>query len=409
MTISISKQKILFIVFAVNALLYSLVYFFPLNNVGEPQIPQFLKLIYDVILVLFILLVGFTNKLNEVHVFAAIFLVIVLLLGFLHIPHTSIVDYLHYSVRNVFFYNLFLFLNLFHSVDTNKFSNFHEKLFKFILYLGLLFFALQKFGIKNPFGFNEWMWEKNRLITTWLNPNSLGFYMIFYLFYYYFKENRISVLLGLIVASIFMSGSLTAILGVVFFIGYLSIKFLKSKRLKPSYLVILTLLIPVFIYAIIELGAFDYILFKIDVLFIQKSTVYTSVSTRVQNIRDLIEYLSLDNIISILLGDFATDEYRRLDSQYLNIFYNYGLIGFLSYLFFQLAILKELIKYPSKFSKAFIAFSIWLYVVAFNLTAYLYRPNLVVFYSIMLVFVIDAGRRKALNKSSYLKKYNRNH
>lgn len=397
MRIPIPKQAILFIVFAVNALLYSLVYFYPLNDFGEPQIPKFLKLLYDIILVVFILSVGFRNKLNEVHIFALIFLAAVLVIGVLHIPHTSLVDYLHYSVRNLFFYNLFLFLNLTSYIEIKKFSAFHEKLFMFILYLGLLFFTLQKLGVRNPFGFHEWMWEKNRLITSWLNPNSLGFYMIFYLFYFYFRENKVSILLGLIAATIFLSGSLTAIIGVVFFIVYLSFKFLKSKKLKASYVVIISILTPVFIYLIITLGALDYILFKIDILFIQKSKVHTSVSTRVQNIEDLINYLSIDNIVSILFGDFNTNNYRRLDSQYLNVFYNYGLIGLMSYIFFQLAIIKELFKYPSLYSKAFIAFSIWLYFIAFNLTAYLYRPNLVIFYSIMLVFVIDIGRNKALN------------
>ncbi|PIB28701.1 hypothetical protein BFP77_08680 [Maribacter sp. 4U21] len=399
MTILISKQKILFIVFALNALLYSLVYFYPLNDFGEPQIPQFLKLLYDLILVFFIIIIGFKSKLNQIHIFASIFLITILVLGLIHISHTSIADYLHYSVRNIFFYNLFLFLNLTYNVDISKFTDFHERLFKFILYFGLLFFSFQKLGVTNPFGFHEWMWEKNRLIASWLNPNSLGFYLIFYLFYFYFKENKISIFLGLIVASIFLSGSLTAIIGVVFFVGYVSVKFLKSKKLKPSFLLLISVLSPIFIYMIIELGAFDYILFKIDVLFIQKSTVHTSVSTRVQNINDLIEYMSFDNIASILFGDFNSENYRRLDSQYLNIFYNYGLIGLVSYLFFQLAVLHELMKYPSQFSKAFIAFSLWLYLIAFNLTAYLYRPNLVIFYSIMLVFVIHIGKKRLITSS----------
>ena len=398
----ISKQRIFFIVFTVNALLYALVYFFPLNEFGEPQIPIFLKLIYDLILVFSIFLFGFKRKLNEVQIFGFIFLMVILLVGSFHIPHTSITDYLHYSVRNIFFYSLFLFVDFPSKINIVKFQVFHERLFKFILYFGLTLFILQKLGVRNPFGFHEWMWEKNRLITSWLNPNSLGFYLIFYLFYFYFKKNKVTVFLGLIAASIFLSGSLTAIIGTVFFIGYLGLKFLTSRKLKGSYVLIISIAVPIFVYLIISLGAFDYILFKIDILFVQKSKIHTSVSTRVNNIIDLINYFSIDNFISILMGDFDTSTYRRLDSQYLNIFYNYGLIGLLSYFCFQVSILIELIKNPSEYSKAFIAFSFWLYLIAFNLTAYLYRPNLVVFYFVMLVFTMSLGRhQKKLEKNKF--------
>lgn len=389
---ALKKQLIFLVVFAVNNLLYSLVYFYPLNNYGEPQIPTYFKLFFDVLILLIICLFGFKRRFNEVHFFGFIFLVTVLLIGFLHVPHTSITDYLHYSVRNIFFYSLFLFVDIYPKVDPQKFQRFHERLFKVILYFGIILFVFQKIGVPNPFGFNDWMWEKNRLISSWLNPNSFGFYLIFYLFYYYYKEKKVTFFLGLIVGGIFLTGSLTAILGVVFFIGYLLIKFLSQQKIKSSYLIIAALAFPVFVYLVISLGALDYIIFKIDVLFIQKSKIHTSVSTRVQNIYDLVHYFSINNIPSILIGDLETSEYRRLDSQYLNIFYNYGLIGLLSYLLFQMSILTYLLKNPSFYSKAFILFSIWLYIIAFNLTAYLYRPNLVVFYFIMLIFTMFLGR-----------------
>lgn len=397
MSPSISKQSIFFFVFTINALLYALVYFYPLNEFGEPQIPTYLKLIYDLILITSIFLFGFKRNLNEVQIFGIIFLLVILLIGTFHIPHTSITDYLHYTVRNIFFYSLFLFVDFPTKINLVKFQVFHERLFKFILYFGLALFILQKSGVSNPFGFHEWMWEKNRLITSWLNPNSLGFYLIFYLFYFYFKKNKVTLFLGLIAASIFLSGSLTAILGVIFFIGYLGLKFVMSRKLKASYALIILIAIPIFVYLIINLGALDYILFKIDILFVQKSKIHTSVSTRVKNIIDLINYFSMDNYASILVGDFNTSTYRRLDSQYLNIFYNYGLVGLLSYFCFQISILIQLIKNPSDYSKAFIAFSLWLYFIAFNLTAYLYRPNLVVFYYVMLVFTMSLGKHQKNN------------
>ena len=221
MRLSISKQTIFLIVFAINALLYGVVYFFPLNDFGEPQIPKILKIVYDLILISTVLLFGFKKKLNEVQIFGFAFLTIVLIIGIFHIPHTSITDYLHYTVRNVFFYSLFLFVDFFKNINFEKFQLFHEKLFKYILFFGLILFILQKLGIKNPFGFNGWwMWEKNRLISTWLNPNSLGFYLIFYLFHFYFKKNKVSVFLGLIAASIYLSGSLTAIVVLIFFIAF---------------------------------------------------------------------------------------------------------------------------------------------------------------------------------------------
>ena len=386
----LKKQHIFFFVFALNALLYSLVYFFPLSEYGEPQIPVVFKLIFDVFLLATLIPFGIKRNLDEVQISGLLFFLIVLFVGLIHIHHTSMKDYLHFSIRNICFYGLFLFVDFFLKINKKDFRRFHEGLFKLILFFGIILFLLQKAGVPNPFSFGEWMWERNRLIVSWLNPNSLGFYLIFYLFYYYSKHGKIVPYMGLIALSIFLTGSLTAIIGTVFFVLYLFVKFISSKTIKPTYVLAILVLTPVLVYAMVYFGVLDYILFKIDVLFVKKDKIYTSVSTRVQNINDLFEYFRIDNLPSILLGDFHTESYRRLDSQYLNIFYNYGLLGLGSYFIFLLAILFKVTRnINNEYSKTFIFFSLWLYLIAFNLTAYLYRSNVVVFYYVMLIFTLS--------------------
>ena len=177
----ISKISFFRFIFWVNALLYGLVYLYPFNESGEPQIPIYFKLIFDFLLVLFILFIGLKNKTDQVRFYLLVFLVSVVVIGALHIPHTSITDYLHFSIRNIVFYSIIFYLDIFKKNNINSFHVFHEKVFRVVLYFGVFLFILKLMKVPNPYGFHSWLWERNRLISTWLNPNSLGFYLFFYL------------------------------------------------------------------------------------------------------------------------------------------------------------------------------------------------------------------------------------
>ena len=140
----LKKQQFLFFVFATNALLYSLVYFFPVNNYGEPQIPIILKLIFDFFSLGLLVVFGLKRKMDDVRLTGLFFLIIIVLVGILHIPHTSIADYLHFTIRNICFYALLLFVDYYPKINKESFRRFHEGLFKFILIFGLILFTLQK-------------------------------------------------------------------------------------------------------------------------------------------------------------------------------------------------------------------------------------------------------------------------
>lgn len=387
------KQRYFFLIFALNIFLYGLVYFYPLNEFGEPQIPIYFKLVLDLFLVGVIFLFGFNKSFDLPQISYIVFLGAVLVFGLLHIYHTSPEDYLHYSIRNVFYYSLFFFINPFRQISLERFERFHQKVFNWVLYAGLLLFVLQIIGIPNPFGF-AWMWEKNRLITSLLNPNSLGFYLIFYLFFYYNKFKEVNLKILLIVLSIFLTGSITAILGVVLSAFILLLIYVSGKKFKKIYVLLFTVLVPILAYGAYYFGVFDYIWFKIDVLFIQKDKTYTSVSTRIQNLIDLYNYFTWDNIISIFFGDFNTTVFRRLDNQYLNIFYNYGLITLLIYLLSLIAIIYKILTWKTSYAKPFLFFNLWLFFIAFNLTAYLFRPNLVVFYFIIYQYIKQSDKNE---------------
>ena len=377
------------IIFSLNILIYGLVYFFPESNFGEPTIPSFLKLTLDLLFLFLFLIYGFKKQLSETQVLYFLFLTCVICVGFIHVFHIGFIEYMHYSIRNTVFYGFFIFLNIFPRINLEKFEKFHIRIFKIVLSFGLLLFLLKTLKLPNPFPFKYWMWEKNRLISTWLNPNSLGFYMMFYLIYYYNKNKRITFTSLLIVFTIFLSGSLTAILGVILFFTYLAFLFLFQKKIKIKYLIIGILLLPFILYLGSYFGVFEYVFFKIDVLFIQKSYIHTSVSTRTQNFYDLLNYLRLDNLHSILFGNFNTSIYMRLDSQYLNIFYNYGLLTLFCYICFLISLTQKFLKGRSIYSKTLLLFNIWLFLFGFNLTAYLYRPNVLVFYFIIIIYVLQ--------------------
>ena len=391
-------KSLFYITFSLNVLIYGLVYFFSKSNFGEPTIPSFFKLGLDLLFLLLFLVYGFKKKLSETQVMYSFFLIVVICIGFMHMFHIGLKEYIHYSIRNTVFYSFFFFLNVFPRIDLKKFEKFHNKLFIFVLSFGLLLFALKTLDIPNPLPFEYWMWEKNRLISTWLNPNSLGFYMMFYLVYYYYKNNRITFISLLIIFTIFLTGSLTAIMGVALFLGYLSLILLAKNKINKKYLIITVLLFPIIVYLGFSFGVFEYVFFKIDILFIQKSKIHTSVSTRTENLYNLYNYLRLDNIHSILLGDFKATEYTRLDSQYLNIFYNYGLLTLCLYIIFLWSLIQTFIKGQSIYSKTLLLFSIWLFLFGFNLTAYLYRSNVLVFYFMMLIYFFQLEKELKIKK-----------
>uniref|UniRef100_UPI004047AC54 hypothetical protein n=1 Tax=Mariniflexile sp. TaxID=1979402 RepID=UPI004047AC54 len=135
-------------------------------------------------------------------------------------------------------------------------------------------------------------------------------------------------------------------------------------------------------------------------MFFQNTVVHTSVSARVKNIYDLYNYIRFDNLPSIFFGNYYVDEYVRLDSQYLNLFYNYGLIGLFLYGISQISILIKLYNGKTYYSKAMFFFCIWLFLIAFNLTAYLYRSNVTIFFWIMLMYIFSLEKKELRNKEN---------
>lgn len=381
------KAKNLELIFLINSLLYGLVYFYPLNNFGEPTIPIFLKLIFDLLLLQFYFASGFKKFIDIERALFLNFLIICLIIGLVHIPQIGIIEFIHFTVRNVFFYSLVFFVNFYNPTICTKFSKFHLRVFEFVLYAGLILFSLRILKINNPFAFGAWFWEGNRLISTWLNPNSLGFYLLYYLIFNFYNANKINLKFVLTALSIFLTGSLTAIIGVIYFL-FIVIAENFYKRFDAKYFIFFLLTIPFLVYGSFAFGVFEYIFFKIDVLFINETGVHTSVSTRVENITNLLNYLNWSNLPSILFGDFNTHTFVRLDSQYLNIFYNYGLFALLSYFIFMYVILRNLSVHNNVYSKTMFVFCIWMFLIAFNLTAYLFRSNVSVFFYIMLGLTI---------------------
>ena len=93
----------------------------------------------------------------------------------------------------------------------------------------------------------------------------------------------------------------------------------------------------------------------------------------------------------IRLKVYIVNKYQYI--QYLNLFYNYGLLGFLSYVMFQISVLWKLYYGKTFNSKVLFVFCLWLFFIAFNLTAYLYRSNVTIFFFIMLMYTFNLEKK----------------
>ncbi len=134
-------------------------------------------------------------------------------------------------------------------------------------------------NITNPFGPHVWMWENNRLISTWFNPNNYGLYLLYYLILMYFKNKNISLIFLLTAISIVLTGSLTSMIGMALFLVYIVMIFL-SKKIKIRYIFYFSLCLPFVLIELLKQNYFSWYYLSFDFIVISLLMMFLIVNSK---------------------------------------------------------------------------------------------------------------------------------
>lgn len=159
------------------------VYFIPLNEFGEFHLPVGIVLLSDFFSLLIIIIITAQNLrkaiiLDAIEIFTLFFLLFTLLISNFHLSSWSMTEYIHYYIRNIFFYFL-VGLFIYHN-GKNISSKKWDIYFKIIFWImSLISFILLSLAVLSNHP-DYYLWGGKRLCGTTINHNTFGAVMVFF-------------------------------------------------------------------------------------------------------------------------------------------------------------------------------------------------------------------------------------
>ncbi|MDH4867576.1 hypothetical protein SBO82_11420 [Alcaligenes nematophilus] len=358
--------------------------FAPLNEYGEMVIPKDIYIFFDLFSILIFFVLLFSSKWNiknpdPIFIFWFIFVFSLFIFSARGAYSLRSIDYIHYFFRNQIFY-VFLGGLIYHycsSIEKNRFNS-----FLFLLLCSQLIFSFIIVLLEYSIG--GFFWEGSRLTGTLLNHNSYGVFLTFFSFWiWYSYEGKFSTKIfiwSLIALLITLSGSVTAIIGL-----FLSI----ARNLKMVIFLGLATVIGFWLF-------FDdimnlHFIWKINQIFFEKSTHLTSLSAREMQLQLFLD--SISNPVNWVFGASQNNSYMLFDSQYYNIFFNFGIIPVFLFLLLAATIIK---KHSNNWYSIYYS---WFFLFACSMTAFFSRPIIIILF---FFFLANTG----LPANSSIKKSN---
>lgn len=365
------SRKLIFFYIFFSVFIGSVSVFSPLNEYGEFFIPGNFYILFDILSVfVFFVLTCFaffkfpSESVDNIFIswfFFCFFLILFSLYGFYTLSYT---EYVHYFLRNQFFY-VFLGGVVFYyclRIDYDIFNS-----FMFFLLICQIFFSL--IVILLEFFMGGYFWEGSRLTGSLVNHNSYGVFLVFFSFWilssYAGESWKRYSLWASIAILVVLSGSVTAILGV-------ALSVLRNFRSVFFLFLFFIFSFTIFYDDIMNL----HFVWKINQIFFEDSTHLTSLSARERQFDYFLS--SVSDPDSWFFGVNSEKEYMRFDSQYYNIFFNFGIFPFLSFLLMAFFIVKKHIK------SWFFIYYLWFFVVACSMTAFFSRPIMIILFFFFL-------------------------
>lgn len=265
-----------------------------------------------------------------------------LLVALTHLFHKSTLEVFQHDLRNTMMYVLILFflpLLRINNYDVKKYTD-------LLLKLGVI---VGSWGIITAL-FLRPLTYGGRAISTFGNPNNLGFFMnllIFLLLPKLLMDSDTRKIWWAAYLIYFLCLIYTASLSslMVFIVGTTMLIMLASGTKKKglavlsSHFIILTIITAIFFQmglspifknkvmsAFVEVGRYSTTVY--EYIGRQKNPNLTSISGRIDAINNAKSYLkdSKTTTMDILFGDYSLKIYKTYDNQYLNLFYNNGLL-----------------------------------------------------------------------------------
>lgn len=238
-----------------------------------------------------------------------------------HFVHKYPVDILQHNIRNTIWYSPIILLLPLYLRDNEDIG----KVVRFLIFNGVI---IALFGIFSRFVKPEsLLLDGNRVLSTMGNPNNLAFFLNILFFMTLSRlllekimSKKLILLLLLFIACILFTISLTNVLALL--LGTALI-FLLTHNLKRGVAVFLFMCVLGLV--LLNVGFLDGIVLKYNDMFDNTSTL-RSYFGRIQQAREIGEFLKNANLGSIAFGDFSLERYRRYDSQYWNILRNDGFL-----------------------------------------------------------------------------------
>ncbi|MGD9686125.1 MAG: hypothetical protein AB7U43_04030 [Desulfobacter sp.] len=381
------NKVLLTVVFAWSFLSGLGVYFNDLNEYGEFALTSFQVLLGDFLILFIIVAIVMMNcknrklfVLNKFEISLWFFVIISIFASVKGFFSWGLNEYVHFFLRNQIYYIIVGYIV--YSVAKEFDKIFFEKLFRFAFFsnfiISLALFALEFFD-----GFNgKYLWGGTRLCGTLINHNNYGFISVFFLFWSYFSDmNHKWIMVFISFVLIMASGSLTAVSSLLFLMFI-------SPRVFLFYVVIALFSILFFWEDLSKI----HLIYKVTEVLLNEDTHLTSASARINQlefVRDL-----LVNVFNWPIGILDSHGYLRFDSQYYNLIVNLGVVSFCSFL----CVAVYAIFYTKK--NHFKLFVFWLFVIAFSLTAFMSRWNVIIIIFFILAYFHSSKNTCIVSKSN---------
>lgn len=319
----------------------SLNYLFYQNNYFVFESPVLIKIIPVLIFMAMLIKLYHFETIKKIKVFKfhLAFFFIFTISSVLHLFFkSSIIEQIHFNFINLLLWSLSIYIIPL-IVKTKKdfqyfIKNFSIGLLLIVLFSLLLFFS----GIHYD----------HRLISLFKDPLRVGFIFLFELmiffnpiFFFIGKtcpRNVISFFLVLI--SLVLTGSFSAIFSFLFaFVIFLFIFSLKPIKIKVAPLKSIVFVLYCFsiFYLLNIFNIFSNFYNRVIKMFFFNSIEsigFTSINSRINQYFMFVTEFKNMSFFEIFFGKFNYEHYLTLDSLYLQLFYNHGLIGLLTYIFF---------------------------------------------------------------------------
>ena len=300
------------------------------DDISNPTTPIYFKIIKELILIA-IIIKGFNKILNENKLsikllcFLSIwnlFVLYIIILNYLK-GWTSISDFIF--IKNYFFYISGLLYVYIYG------SNFTEKYLRKILFLSILIGYY--FMLSSNLSSSTFMYH-GRSISTFLNPNFLGYVLAlqFILIFFILKKNSIFLNFIFLSATLILLGTTKSISSILFILSLMIIFSFKINKVdfqtkNYSRFFLFLVIIILFIITFFTESSFSN---KITYLMgLNEDSIVHSTSLEGRLLSFTSTWLLLTESFTSLLFGSNNVEMFEWDSGAINILYNYGVIGFL--------------------------------------------------------------------------------